>query len=290
MHLIFQNEAPEESVNRYQHIDNKNRRIHAAMVSEFDKGVGKIISTLKSENILQNTLTWFMSDNGGLIPKSQLVKYLPDWTMEMITEKVIGQDVEMTSRFLDFARIQLTQGASVNTPLQGGKTSLWEGGMRVPSIVYWKGRLQPSRNEQMIAVQDVLPTLLALTGNNDAARWADGRSVWPALLSNEALPLNPVVTVSGPGQPNFSVIMYPWKLVKGSNSSVSLFNIEADPTENYELSQDYPVITKQLQGYLDSFPKGSSVSVPYQNTVNDSDYFGGEEDRKPWAETVKFDD
>lgn len=284
------NEAPEESVNRYQHIDNKNRRIHAAMVSEFDKGVGKIISTLKSENILENTLIWFMSDNGGLIPKSQLVNYLPDWTMEMITEKVIGQDVEMTSRFLDFARIQLTQGASVNTPLQGGKTSLWEGGMRVPSIVYWKGRLQPSRNEQMIAVQDVLPTLLALTGNNDAARWADGRSVWPALLHNEALPLNPVVTVSGPGQPNFSVIMYPWKLVKGSNSNVSLYNIEADPTENYELSQDYPVITKQLQGYLDSFPKGSSVSVPYQNTVNDSDYFGGEEDRKPWAETVKFDD
>ncbi|MGB2287760.1 MAG: hypothetical protein ACPH3D_05700, partial [Porticoccaceae bacterium] len=169
-------------------------------------------------------------------------------------------------------------------------TSLWEGGMRVPSIVYWKGRLQPSRNEQMIAVQDVLPTLLSLTGNNDAARWADGRSVWPALLNNEALPLNPVVTVSGPGQPNFSVIMYPWKLVKGSNSSVSLYNIEADPTENYELSQDYPVITKQLQGYLDSFPKGSSVSVPYQNTVNDSDYFGGVEDRKPWAETVKFDD
>ena len=284
------NEAPEASIEKYQYITNENRRIHAAMVSEFDHGVGQIISTLESENILENTLVWFMSDNGGLIPKSQLVNYLPDWALEMITEKVIGQDVEMTPRFLEFARVQLTQGASDNTPLQGGKTSLWEGGMRVPSIVYWKGKLSPSRNEQMIAVQDVLPTLLDLTNYNESIQNTDGRSVWPMLNHNEAMPLNPVVTVSGPGQPSFSVIMFPWKLVQATNGSLSLYNVEADPTEQYELSQDYPVITQQLNEYLNAFPKGKSVSVPYQETANDSDFFGGEEDRQPWAETLISND
>ena len=48
--------------------------------------------------------------------------------------------------------------------LQGGKPSLWEGGVRVLSILYWKGVLQPSSSEQMIAVQAVLPTLLSLSG------------------------------------------------------------------------------------------------------------------------------
>lgn len=283
------NEAPAETIAKYQNIENERRRIHAAMVHEFDGAVGQIVATLKKENMLKNTLIWFMSDNGGLIPKSSLVNYLPDWTMEMITEKVIGQDMDMAPRFLEFARIQLSQGASDNSPLHGGKTTLWEGGMRVPSVVSWQGVLQPSRNEQMIAMQDVLPTLLSLTGKVENVGELDGRSVWPALAGSATLPLNPVVTVSGPGKPNFSVIMYPWKLVK-SNGDVQLFNVDADPTEIYELSHDYPIITQQLEAYLDAFPRGKSVAIPYQETVNDTDYFGGVEDRRPWAETVINDE
>ncbi|MDH3692354.1 MAG: arylsulfatase [Gammaproteobacteria bacterium] len=277
------NEAPAEAVKKYESIENENRRIHAAMVSEFDGAVGQIVSALERQNMLENTLIWFMSDNGGLIPKSAVVNLLPDWTMEMITEKIVGENVDMTPRFLEFSRIQLTQGASDNSPLQGGKTSLWEGGMRVPSILYWKGVLQPSSSEQMIAVQDVLPTLLSLSGEGPVSDETDGRSVWSALTGG-ALSPNPVVTVSGPGGPDFSVILYPWKLVKASDGDVSLYNVEADPTENHELSQNYPIITQQLEEYLDNFPRGENVAVPYQDIVNDSDFFGGEEDRAPWSE------
>lgn len=284
------NEAPAETINKYQNIKNERRRIHAAMVDEFDNAVGRLIASLDKENMLENTLIWFMSDNGGLIPKSSLVNYLPDWTMEMITEKVMGQDLDMSPLFLDFARIQLSQGASDNSPQQGGKTTLWEGGIRVPSIVSWPRVLKPSRNEQMIAIQDVMPTLLSITGNNENIGEIDGRSAWSAFTGDEILPSNPVVSVSGPGQPNFSVIVYPWKLVKASNGGVKLYNVEADPTESYELSQDYPTITHQLEEYLDAFPRGDNLAIPHQEIVNDTDFFGGKEDRKPWAETVVNDE
>lgn len=283
------NEAPPETIAKYHSIEDERRRIHAAMVDEFDNAIGQLISSLKKENMLTNTLIWFMSDNGGLIPKSSLVKHLPDWTMEMITENVIGQDVEMNSRFLDFARIQLSMGGSDNSPLQDGKGSLWEGGIRVPSIVSWPGVLKPSRNEQMIAMQDVMPTLLSLVNKVGLSSEMDGRSVWSALTGDEILAPNPVVSVSGPGKPNYSVMVYPWKMVKAPNGDLKLFNVEADPTESVELSQDFPTITQQLVEYLDTFPRGENVALPFQTIVNDVDFFGGEENRKPWAEDIEDD-
>ena len=282
------NEAPEEAIAEYNEIGNERRRIHAAMVSEFDDAVGSVVATLESEGMLENTVIWFMSDNGGLIPKSALINWLPDWAMEKVTEGVLGEEIDASPRFLEFARIQLTQGASDNSPMRDGKTSLWEGGMRVPSFVYWKDVLDPSSTDQMIAMQDVLPTLMALSGDVPGDQ-VDGRSVWPILTGEATLPPNPVVTVSGPGAPSYAVIVYPWKLVQAPDGEVRLYNVEADPTESYEFSLDYPNITRRLTDYLEGFPKGESVHVPYQATASDTDFFGGEEDRVPWAEAVMTD-
>ncbi len=280
------NEAPEEMVAKYSHIEGENRRIHAAMVSEFDDAVGQIYATLESEDMLENTLIWFMSDNGGLIPKSPLINWLPNWALEKQTEKILGEEINASDKFLEFARIQLTQGASDNSPWQGGKTTLWEGAMRVPSFVYWKGVLKPAKNDQMIAMQDILPTLMALSGGENIGE-IDGRSIWPALSGGETLAPNPVVTVSGPGEPSFAVYYYPWKLVQAPDSGLSLFNVELDPLENHELSNQFPNITSQLNEYLNNFPRGEVVHVPYQATANDTDFFGGEEDREPWAEAAE---
>lgn len=283
------NEAPAERVAEYSNIGNERRRIHAAMVSEFDDAVGSVVATLESEGMLENTIIWFMSDNGGLIPKSALVNWMPDWALEKVTEGILGEEIDATPKFLEFARIQLTQGASDNTPMQGGKTSLWEGGMRVPSFVYWKGVLNPASTDQMIAMQDVLPTLMSLSGNAPEQGEIDGRSVWPILTGQAALPPNPVVTVSGPGAPSHAVIVYPWKLVQAPDGEVSLYNVEADPAENYEFSRDYPNIARQLTDYLEGFPRGASVHLPYQAAADDTDFFGGEEDRVPWADAVMTD-
>ena len=59
------NEAPKKTVDRYKHLKNVNRQLHAAMVTEIDKGIQRIYNALQKEAILDNTIIWFSSDNGG---------------------------------------------------------------------------------------------------------------------------------------------------------------------------------------------------------------------------------
>ena len=59
------NEAPTQTVAKYAGIEDANRRIYAAMVDEVDQGIGRILDALEQEGMTQNTLVWFMSDNGG---------------------------------------------------------------------------------------------------------------------------------------------------------------------------------------------------------------------------------
>ena len=67
------NEAPEESIAAYTGIEDSNRRVHAAMVDELDRAIGRIVATLEEEQMLENTLIWFFSDNGGLNPAAASV-------------------------------------------------------------------------------------------------------------------------------------------------------------------------------------------------------------------------
>ena len=66
------NEAPQESIDKFKNIQSENRRIHAAMVHEMDDAIGQIINALKEKNILNNTIIFFASDNGGLPPNLEL--------------------------------------------------------------------------------------------------------------------------------------------------------------------------------------------------------------------------
>lgn len=116
-----------------------------------------------------------MSDNGGLIA-TPAIDYVPDWALAAAIEWRF--DIESTPRFGDFARTNFSTAGSDNSPLPGGKGSLVGGGMRVPSVVYWKRQVAPSKAAQMVAVQDIMPTLLELAGSPVDAKTIDGRSVW----------------------------------------------------------------------------------------------------------------
>lgn len=115
-------QATQKYLDRFAHIKNKKRRTYAAMVSAVDDGVGQLLDALKERGIEDNTIVFFLSDNGGPEPKN-------------------GSD---------------------NGPLKEGKSSLFEGGVRVPFAVQWPGKIPAGQvyDEAVISL-DIFATAVA---------------------------------------------------------------------------------------------------------------------------------
>ncbi len=115
-----------EYTDRFAHITDIQRRIFAGMLSNLDVGIGQVLDKLTQEDLIDNTLIFCLSDNGG--PTKELT--------------------------------------SSNAPLKGGKGTLYEGGIRVPFVAQWPNGLpQGIIYEEPVSALDILPTLLASVGH-----------------------------------------------------------------------------------------------------------------------------
>ena len=114
-------QASQKYLDQYPDIKNKKRKTYAAMISAVDDGVGRILDTLKEEGIDNNTMVFFLSDNGG-----------PE-----------------------------RHNASDNGPLRDGKNSLFEGGVRVPFAMRWPGKVPAGIDyERPVSSLDILATIV----------------------------------------------------------------------------------------------------------------------------------
>jgi arylsulfatase A-like enzyme len=139
-------EGKEELVEYYQKklasgMSHQNAK-YAAMVHSLDENIGKLMHQLDELNLADHTLVLFTSDNGG---------FINEWDGQMVT---------------------------ANTPLRSGKGALYEGGIRVPTIIRWPGITTPNTtSDYPITTQDFYPTLLEmvnLKGDSEAScsiRW-----------------------------------------------------------------------------------------------------------------------
>ena len=119
------------------HIEDPDRRLFGAAVSHLDACVGRIVGALDQAGVRENTLIVFTSDNGGLRRHRGGTYPPPDPRLEVV---------------------------SSNLPLRGWKTDVYEGGMRVPAFVHWKGQLRPGKCRQVMHVADWMPMLAGLIG------------------------------------------------------------------------------------------------------------------------------
>ena len=148
-------EAPEESIKKYSHIEDRNRRIYAAMIDEMDTGIGLVIESLKETGKFENTLIWFMSDNGGVAP----YRWCPNNTW------------------------------ADNGPFKGGKTAMYEGGSHVPYFLHWpKGLPKGVTYDYPVSSLDITATSVALGHGDTSGEPLDGVNLIPYLTGKKKDP------------------------------------------------------------------------------------------------------
>jgi arylsulfatase A-like enzyme len=135
--------------------------IYGDTVEEIDWSTGELLATLRQEGLAENTLVFFTSDNGPWL-------------------------------------IMHGQGGLAG-PLRDGKGSTFEGGMRVPGIAWWPGKIRPGVTHEPANAMDLFRTGLALAQVAPPTdRPIDGRDLSPLLLRSEALPESPFFYYRGP--------------------------------------------------------------------------------------------
>ena len=271
------NEAPEKSVLKFSYIEDETRRLHAAMIHEMDNAIGEIIAALEKENVLKNTIVMFASDNGGLTPD---VKLNPSFLS--IPKKIGICDTKNKFGIKIFQWIcENYSGGSSNKPLPKGKMSVSEGGIRVPAVIWWPGKLEYSKSENFITMMDVLPTILDLI-NYKTEIEVDGKSRVGSLIDNDNSESSKYV-VTNIINDKYAVIEMPYKLITSANGD-QLYNILDDPSENLNIASENQEIVFELKNTLSQWQFGENRSLPISEVFKDPDLFGGEEDRIPWVE------
>lgn len=222
--------APEKYMSRFAAL-GKERRTYNAMVAAVDDGIGQIVSALKANGVFDNTLIWFVGDNG------------------CTTEKRAGLDGSYAT-------------AGSNGKFRGFKFSLFDGGMHVPSFIHWSGRIKPgTRVKELGQSMDILPTLCAATGWR-TPQDLDGLNVLPMLTDGAPTPHKELLwQTGGPKEPQLAVRRGKWKLVvngrthegrdDGSQPLIGedalwLSDLEADPGESRNLRRENPKLVDEL--------------------------------------------
>jgi arylsulfatase A len=210
------------------------------VVEELDWSVGRILDVLKEEGLEERTLVVFTSDNGPW-------RNMPPRMYE--TEPVECWDAGTTG------------------PLRGAKGTTYEGGLRVPAILRWPGRIPPGQvSSEVATTMDLHATILALAGAPLPERPLDGRDIWPLLTRGAASPHEHVHYFLGSRLE--AVRDATWKLriapiadgwisqeLRAGDEPVEtqLFNLRSDPYEHFDVADEHPEVVARLRAELVRF-------------------------------------
>ncbi len=151
-----------------------------------------------------------------------------------------------------------------NGPLRLGKSNVFEGGMRVPALACWPGKLKPGTCSQVMTVYDILPTVSNACGIPCKTKQPlDGSNWWPA-ISTGAVPVprkNLIFSVQPDRGPRQHALRDgPWKLVRIGQAPCdtpveSLFQVEDDPNEQKDVLKANPDVASRLRRMMDEWLK-----------------------------------
>ena len=154
---------------------------------------------------------------------------------------------------------------SMNNRLRGAKGNVYEGGLRVPALIHWQGRVEPNSTRTPITVLDYFPTFLDIAGFNDYDEIIDGKSIVPLLNGESFEPRSLFWQLSGRYKdPPCSIIRKgDWKLIQFLlDGRLELYNLEEDLSEKYNKATTNPDKTRELLDELIAWRKKNRVPLP----------------------------
>ncbi len=222
-------DATDERLAKFSHIPNEKRRKYNAMMLAMDEAIGSVRKKLADTGLEKTTLICFISDNGGPTLRGT------------------------------------TTNASSNSPLRGSKRTTLEGGIRVPFVVAWQGKIQPGVYDSPVIQLDLNATALAVAGVEVKPEWQlDGVNLMPHLGDGKhggprATPHEALYWRFGA---QMAIRSGPWKLVRydhlvdtaaGGVSPPRLYNLASDLGETTDLAAAQPAKLKELQAKWDAW-------------------------------------
>jgi len=228
--------------------DKQRQPIMGAMIESLDNSVGRVLDKLEELDLLDNTLIIFFSDNGG-------------------NEYDIVNGEYPTN----------------NDPLRYGKGNIYEGGIRVPCIVVWQGKIQAgTRSSEIIQSIDFYPTLLEVAGLKPrTGQVLDGVSLLDLWTNNT--PLNreaifshyPHYTPVTHGVPTTAIWSGKWKLHRQYGegpdrlNGFKLYDLDEDIGETNDLSAQFPDIVDALNDKISTHLVEIGAVIPFANPAYD---------------------
>ena len=209
--------------------------VYAAMIDSMDENVGRLLAALDDAGLTENTVIIFTSDNGGLAT---------------------------------------AEGSPTsNAPLAEGKGWMYEGGTREPLLVTWPGTIEPgSQCSVPVSSPDFYPTILEMAGLDlIPEQHCDGVSLLPLLKQAGGIERDgifwhyPHYGNQG-GTPGSSVRAGDYKLIEFfEDGRLELYNLRADISEEHNLADELPDVTKRLHQMLAAWRERIEAKIPQPN-------------------------
>lgn len=217
------------------------RRKCLGVLRDLDGGVGIILAKLRDLHLEEHTLIVFLSDNGA--PHEEALS-APDGGERKPKAKAGRKDEDDPAA-----------NGSSNAPLRGRKGTMWEGGIRVPFVLTWKGTLPAGRiYDHPVISLDVAATALAAAGTNPLAGTAlDGVNLLPFLTGESTAAPHERLFWRYADRELFAVREGNWKLVQSKTPAPQLFDLGVDGGERHDLAARHPDIVKRLHTAWDEW-------------------------------------
>jgi arylsulfatase A-like enzyme len=213
--------------------------LYGDVIEELDWSVGQVLDALAETGVAGNTLVVFTSDNGP-------------WN-QMPNRMFAGDMIKPWD-------------AGTTGPLRGTKATTYEGGMRVPFVARWPGRIPAGQvSGELATTMDLYTTFLGLAGAAvPADRPVDGRDIWPLLAGSAGSPHD------------YFYYMYParlegvrdaeWKLrvARDADGAVvtELYDMASDPYERFDVAAAHPEVVARLRAALERFAAETGAQLP----------------------------